>query len=371
MRYLFINVLAGSGSTGRLAAEKCRELMNQGHECLLAYGRGITGCEDIPTLRIGTKADYCLHAGMSRVLDNPGFGSRTATAEFLRRVREYDPDVIWLHNLHGYYIHIGLLFDYLRGCGKKIIWTLHDCWSFTGHCAYFDFVGCDRWKTGCHHCPQKHAYPASMLLDGSKRNFEKKKALFTGIPNMTLVVPSHWLERRVKESFLQEYSVEVVYNTVNTEVFKPAPSDFRQRHGLEDKKIVLGVANVWEERKGLKDFIALSGMLEDTYRIVLVGLSPEQRREVPDRILTLPRTASAGELAEIYTAADVYVNPSVEETFGMTALEAQCCGTPSVVYEDTACEEVAAEYGGIAVPRGPENLLRAIYQLVKEEEVEA
>ena len=210
-----------------------------------------------------------------------------------------------------------------------------------------------------------------MLLDGSKRNFEKKKALFTGIPNMTLVVPSHWLERRVKESFLQEYPVEVVYNTVNTEVFKPAPSDFRQRHGLEDKKIVLGVANVWEERKGLKDFIALSGMLEDTYRIVLVGLSPEQRREVPDRILTLPRTASAGELAEIYTAADVYVNPSAEETFGMTALEAQCCGTPSVVYEDTACEEVAAEYGGIAVPRGPENLLRAIYQLVKEEEVEA
>ena len=135
MKYLFINVLAGSASTGRLAAEKCRELMRQGHECLLAYGRGITGCEDIPTVQIGTRADYCLHAAMSRILDNPGFGSRRATAEFLRRVREYDPDVIWLHNLHGYYIHIGLLFDYLHGCGKKIIWTLHDCWSFTGHCA--------------------------------------------------------------------------------------------------------------------------------------------------------------------------------------------------------------------------------------------
>lgn len=368
MKYLFINVLAGSASTGRLVAEKCRELMKRGDECLLAYGRGITGCEDIPTVQIGSKADYCLHAAMSRVLDNQGFGSRRATRVFLDRVREYDPDVIWLHNLHGYYLNLELLFDYLRGCGKKIIWTLHDCWAFTGHCTYFDFVGCDRWKTGCYHCPQKRAYPASLLLDGSKRNYEKKKAFFTGIPNMTLLVPSHWLERRVQESFLREYPVEVVGNTVNTEIFKPTPSDFRERYGLEDKKIVLGVANIWEERKGLKDFVALSGMLKDPYRIVLVGLSPEQRRQVPERILTLPRTASAGELAQIYSAADVYVNPSVEETFGMTALEAHCCGTPSIVYEDTACEEVAAEYGGIAVPRGPENLLRAIQELLKEVE---
>lgn len=368
MKYLFINVLAGSASTGRLCAEKCRELMRQGDECLLAFGRGVTGCEDIPTLQIGTAVDYNLHAAMSRVLDNQGFGSRRATAEFLRRVREYDPDVIWLHNLHGYYLNLELLFDYLRGCGKKILWTLHDCWAFTGHCTYFDFVGCDRWKTGCHHCPQKKAYPTSLLLDGSKRNYGKKEALFTGIPNMTLLVPSHWLERRVQESFLREYPVEVVANTVNTGIFKPTPSDFRKRYGLENQRIILGVANIWEERKGLKDFVALSGMLEEPYRIVLVGLSPEQRRQVPERILTLPRTASAGELAQIYSAADVYVNPSVEETFGMTALEAHCCGTPSIVYEDTACEEIAAQYGGIAVPRGPENLLRAIQKLLKEVE---
>lgn len=138
--------------------------------------------------------------------------------------------MIWLHNVHGYYIHLGELFAYLRGCGKPIFWTLHDCWSFTGHCAYFDYVGCDRWKTGCHDCPQKHAYPASILLDNSRKNYEKKRALFTGIPNVTLIVPSHWLESRVKESFLKDYPVKVVYNTVNREIFKPTPGNFHGKN---------------------------------------------------------------------------------------------------------------------------------------------
>ena len=333
----------------------------------MAYGRHSNGTKMKP-VKIGNGWNVYEHVAESMLFDNNGLASRCATKSLIKKIEQVKPDIIHLHNIHGYYINYEILFGFLKDYDCPVVWTLHDCWSFTGHCAYFDYVGCDRWKTGCKHCPQKHAYPASLGLDGSKRNYERKKALFTGIPNLTLVVPSHWLERRVKESFLREYPVEVVYNTVNTEIFKPTPSDFRQRYGLEDKKIILGVANVWEERKGLKDFVALSGMLEEPYRIVLVGLSPEQRREVPERILTLPRTSSARELAEIYTAADVYVNPSVEETFGMTALEAQCCGTPSIVYEDTACEEVALAYGGTVVPRGPENLLRAIQTVRKEVE---
>lgn len=178
----------------------------------------------------------------SRLLDDSGFGSRPGDPRrFLAWVREYDPDVIWLHNVHGYYIHLGELFAYLRGCGKPIFWTLHDCWSFTGHCAYFDYVGCDRWKTGCHDCPQKRAYPASILLDNSRKNYEKKRALFTGIPNVTLIVPSHWLESRVKESFLKDYPVKVVYNTVNREIFKPTPGNFREKYGLENKIILLAL----------------------------------------------------------------------------------------------------------------------------------
>lgn len=297
---------------------------------------------------------------MNRIFDNHGFNSAAATRRFLKRVREYDPDVIWLHNIHGYYIHVGELFEYLRFSGKKIIWTLHDCWSFTGHCAYFDYVGCNKWKNGCEKCPQKKNYPASLVMDNSRENYESKRHYFTGIPNLTIQVPSQWLADRVNQSFLGEYPVEVVYNRVNREIFKPTASDFRQKHGLQDKIILLGVANIWEERKGLKDFETLASMLDSRYRIVLVGLTPEQSKNLPKSILCLPRTDNIRQLVEIYSAADWYVNPSVEETFGMTTLEALYCGTMPIVYEGTACEEIVHLYGGIAVPRGAENIRKAI-----------
>ncbi len=367
MKYLFINSVAGFGSTGRIAADKCRELMAQGHECTLAFGRICTNCEDVPTVQIGKAADYQLHALRSRLLDDTGFGSRGATRQFLKWVREYDPDVIWLHNLHGYYIHIGELFSYLRTCGKRILWTLHDCWAFTGHCAYFDYVQCEKWKTGCHHCPEKAAYPQSILLDSSRSNYEKKKALFTGIPNLTLTVPSRWLKSRVEQSFLGEYPVEVVYNQVNRSVFKPTAGDFRQKYGLEEKTVLLGVASVWDRRKGLEDFLELAKLLDGSFRIVLIGLSPEQIKTLPESILGLPRTNCVEELAQAYTAADVFVNPSVEETFGLTTLEAHCCGTPAVVYRDTACQEIAEQFGGIAVDRGAGQLYEAVLRLTKEE----
>lgn len=363
MKYLFINSVAGFGSTGRIAAEKCRELMEQGHSCVIAYGRQKANCEDIETWQIGTALDYRLHGAMNRVLDNHGFGSVSATKAFLNRVREYDPDVIWLHNIHGYYINIELLFSYLKTCGKKILWTLHDCWSFTGHCTHFDFVGCDQWKTHCSRCPQKGEYPASLLLDNSRKNFERKKALFTGIPELTLITPSYWLQNLVKQSFLGEYPVEVVYNPINREIFKPTPGTFRQEHNLEDKKIILGVASVWGERKGLEDFVKLAAMIGEEYRIVLVGLTPEQADKMPESVLALPRTDSLEQLAHIYTTADVYVSPSVEESFGMTPMEAMCCGTHAIVYKGTACEEIARKFGGTVVERGAEHILHAIQHL--------
>lgn len=367
MKYLFINTVAGYGSTGRIAAEKCRELMAQGHTCVLAYGRMNTGCGDIETVRIGSDWDVKRHALRSRLLDDSGFGSRRATVAFLKWVKEYDPDVIWLHNIHGYYLHIGELFTYLRTCGKKILWTLHDCWAFTGHCVYFDFIQCEKWKHGCHNCPQTHTYPGSFLLDRSRENYEKKRLLFTGIPNLSLTVPSHWLERRVQQSFLKAYPVEVIHNQVDRRVFKPSPGDFRVKYGLENKIILLGVASVWEERKGLKDFVALSKLLDDRFQIVLIGLNQKQLSALPDGILGLPRTDNVGQLVQAYSAADVFVCPSTEETFGMTVLEACCCGCKTVVYRDTACEEVAQMYGGIAVPRGAEYLRDAILKLTMEE----
>ena len=366
MKYLFINVVAGGGSTGRIAADACRELMAQGHECLLAYGRWKTNCDDVPTLRIGSDLDNKVNVLLNRLFDNSGFGTRGPTRRFLQQVREYDPDVIWLHNIHGYYLHVGLLFDYLRTCGKKVIWTLHDCWTLTGHCAYFDHVGCEKWKTQCFSCPEKGEYPACWGLDRSRQNYLRKKAAFTGIPNMTLTTPSHWLEKRVKAGILKEYPVEVIYNRVDESVFKPTPGDFRQKHHLEDKTILLGVANIWDKRKGLEDFLALEPLLDDSFRIVLVGLTPKQIEKMPKSILALPRTNNVQQLVEIYSAADLYISTSVDETFGMTVLEAKCCGTPSIVYEGTACEEVTELCGGTAVPRGADHLLQAIRNLTQE-----
>lgn len=361
MKYLFINSVAGVGSTGRIVAETCRNLQSQGHSCAIAYGREKANCDGIETVRIGTALDYKVHGVLNRITDRHGFYSWNATKKFLSWVRDYDPDVVWLHNIHGYYLHIGLLFDYLKESGVSVKWTLHDCWAFTGHCAYFDFARCDKWKTGCHHCPQKKEYPATLLFDGSRANYIDKKRLFTGLRDVQLYVPSQWLAHRVKQSFLKEYPVEVVYNTVNTDIFKPTPGNFRHAHGLEEKKIALGVASVWDRRKGLEDFVTLAGKLPDDWRIVLVGLTGEQARKMPANILCIPRSNSAQALAEIYTAADVFVNLSVEETFGMTTLEALKCGTKPIVYAGTACEEVVNEFGGCAVERGDwDGLLKAM-----------
>ena len=367
MKYLFINSVAGFGSTGRIAAETCRQLMKEGHQCVLAFGRNENEAEDVPSVRIGTEMDCKIHALHSRILDNSGFGSRTATKKFVDWVKNYDPYVIWLHNLHGYYLHLGELFSFLRTCGKEIRWTLHDCWAFTGHCAYFDYAKCNKWKTGCSHCPEKDSYPASLLLDNSRNNYLRKKKLFTGIPNVHLIVPSHWLKERVQQSFLKEYPVEVVYNVVDRNVFRPLAGDLRQRHGLEEKKILLGVASVWDRRKGLEDFIKLAGMLDDSYRCVLIGLSEQQKQTLPANMLGLGRTASVDELVQWYSTADVFVNPSTEETFGMTTLEAQYCGTKAIVYENTACQEIAEAFGGIAVPWGAEHLAEAVKRLTMEE----
>lgn len=362
MKYLFINSVAGYGSTGRIIADTCRELTAQGHECLIAYGRMENLCPDVPSIRIGSQAGVLLHVLRTRLLDDHGYGSWAATKAFLRKVKEYDPDVIWLHNIHGYYIHIGLLFDYLHSCGKEIRWTLHDCWAFTGHCFHFSSIGCDKWKTGCSHCPLTRTYPQSFLRDNSRRNFICKRQLFTGIPKLTLYTPSHWLEQRVKQSFLKNYPVKVVYNTVDKNAFRPTPSDFRERYGIGSRKMILGVSSRWYEQKGLPDFCRMAELLDDSYCIVMIGLTPAQMTQMPKNILCLPRTSNVEELAEAYTAADLYVTPSTEETFGMTVLEAACCGTRSIVYQDTACEEIVQSLGGKAVPRGVENIIKAIYQ---------
>ena len=371
MKVLMINSVCGTGSTGRLCAELAQEYERGGHVVKIAYGRDGYVPEHCRSyaVRIGSDLDVRLHGVLTRLTDRHGFGSASATRKFLRWADGFDPDVLWLHNLHGYYINIELLFRWIKSRPQmQVKWTLHDCWALTGHCAFFSRVGCERWKHHCGNCPQKREYPASLLLDGSRHNHEKKKKLFTGIRDLTLITPSYWLKELVEQSFLKEYPVEVVYHGIDRDIFRPMTSDFRLRHGLEEKRMLLGVASTWEKRKGLEDFLSLAAMLDDRYRIVLVGLRPDQMQQLPANVMALPRTNNPQELAEIYSSADLFLNPSREETFGMTTLEAIACGTKAVVYRDTACQEIAEAYGGIAVPQGEAHLYEAVCRHFEEAE---
>ena len=333
MRVLFINVQCGIGSHGKIAAAQAEEFERQGHEVKIAYGRD----PDIPekfrkyAVRIGSAVDVYFHALMTRLTDRNGFFSRGATKRFLSWAEEYSPDLLWLHNIHGYYINMEMLFTWIKSRpGMKVLWTLHDCWAFTGHCAYFTFAGCEKWRAHCEHCPQKSAYPAS-FVDCSYRNYEDKRRLFTGVKDMTLITPSQWLADLAAQSFLGEYPCEVRHNEIDRNIFRPVQGDFRERYGLAGKHIVLGVANRWEPRKGIKDFVRLSGLLDsERFKVVLVG---RKHDALPDSIIHIERTRNQQELAEIYTAADVLFNPTYEDNYPTVNLEAEACGTPVVTYD--------------------------------------
>lgn len=360
MKILMINVDCGTGSTGRICTDLAEALEKQGHEVRIAYGR-----DAIPqkyAIRIGNDFDVYSHILQARLFDRMGFGSKRATKKFIEWVKEYDPDVIHLHNIHGYYINIEVLFSYLKTCGKKIIWTLHDCWAFTGHCAFFDYVGCTKWKTGCEHCSQKTEYPARVGIDGSKRNYGVKKELFSGVHNLTIVTPSEWLAKLLKESFLAEYPVNVIHNGVDTSTFRPIESNIKERFGIgEDIKVILGVASVWDRRKGLEDFLKLSKLLNDKYKIVLIGLNKKQIEMLPNNILGIERTENIQELVAWYSAADVFVNPTYEDNYPTTNLEAIACGTPVITYDTGGSGESAELYGDITKEKTPESIVNALF----------
>ena len=367
MKALFINAVCGIRSTGRICTDLARKLETQGYEVKIAYSR-----ETVPeqyqkyAVRIGNKFDVYWHALMTRLFDDRGYWSRFATKKFLKWADEYNPDLLWLHNIHDYVINIDMLFDWIKSRpNMQVKWTQHDCWAFTGHCAHFTVSKCEQWKTHCSSCTERTRFPHDSLINRCSRNYECKKKAFCGVKNMQIVVVSHWLENLVKQSFLGEYPIEVCYNRIDERVFKPTPSNFREVNGLENKLIVLGVATSWSKNKGLDVFKYLSEQLPDEYSIVLVGLSEKQTKLFNGKrnVLCLPRTNSADELAQIYTAADVFANPSREETFGLTTLEAIRCGTKAIVYKDTACEEIANHYGGVVVEQSAEAVKEEILKM--------
>lgn len=361
MRILMINVVCGIRSTGRICTDLATALEAQGHEVKIAYGReGVPEQYKKYAVRIGNDWDVNLHGVKARLFDACGFGSIRATREFINWVKEYDPDVIHLHNIHGYYINIDILFDYLRSCGKRILWTLHDCWAFTGHAAYCEAAGCERWTDGCYNCPKTKDYPLS-CFDRSRNNWKRKKELFTGIPNMTLITPSYWLKQLVEKSFLKEYPVVVIHNGIDTNKFRPLDNVSIDKLNPDGKKVILGAAAKWDERKGLNDFIKLNGMINHSnYQIVVVGLTENQIRQLPLDMTGIAATDTVDDLVTLYNIATVFVNFTYEDNYPTTNLEAIACRTPVISYNTGGSGESSARYGRVIEKAGVEEALEII-----------
>lgn len=370
MKLLQINSTLGVGSTGRIVEDLGAFVVANVGESIVAFGRSARKSKS-KTLKIGSKLDQLNHLVQTRAFDTHGFHSKRATAKLLNQILEINPDVIHLHNLHGYYLNVELLFDFLKRYGKPVVWTLHDCWAFTGHCCYYERVGCDKWKTQCHTCPLSFLYPESIGLDNSKNNFIRKKASFQGLDNLTIVTVSTWLESQVKQSFLKEYPVQTIYNGIDMDVFKPKDQTYsKNKLGLSASKIILGVANEWSDGKGLRIFLEVAKFLDDDYQIVLIGLREKQIKSLPGNILGYQKTKNVEELVDFYDAADVFVSPSIAETFGMVVAEALACGTPCVVNDSSALPElVSPEVGEIVADLDPQKFLKSIQYIITQGKV--
>lgn len=343
LRYVQVNSFY-NGSTGTIMRQLHERLAEEGADSYVFWGRRHETVSDHEQC-CATKLGYLSHGLLTRLTDRMGFYSRHDTARLLKRLDEVDPDVVHLHNLHGYYVNVEMLFEWLARHRCQVRWTLHDCWAFTGHCSYFTMVKCEQWRSHCSYekpCPQLREYPRTVGRGACSRNFEDKRRVFTKLPadRMTLVAPSRWLADLVKESFLSKYPVEVRHNTIDKSVFKPTPSDFRERYGIGERFMILGVASPWTERKGLGDFVCLHDELDPAkYAIVLVGLDDKQLEALPEGVIGIKRTESREELAAIYTAADVFFNPTREDNYPTVNLEAEACGTPVVTYDTGGCAE--------------------------------
>lgn len=367
MKVLQINTIVNSGSTGRMAEGIGKLLIARGHRSYIAFGYGNRSSASY-SIRIGNKWDQKLHGLRTRLLDRHGFGSRKATIRLIREIDRIDPDIIHLHNIHGYYLNIKELFNFLKASGKPVVWTLHDCWPFTGHCAHFERVNCYKWKRLCFSCPLTTRYPASWGWDNSKKNYRDKRELFNGVRSLRIVTPSQWLAGHLKESFLKDYPTQVISNGVDLELFRTREDgdSIKKRFKAIGKKFVLGVANIWPQSKGLADFFGLSNKLSPGEVILLVGLSKKQLQELPPNMVGILRTESMKDLVSLYSAADVFVNPTYADSFPSTHLEALACGTPVVTYKTGGGSEAIDGFTGRVVGRGDiEGLDSAVKEILR------
>ena len=359
-------------STGRIMQEIGELARTHGWETYIAYSKGRDGVQpnDAKLIPVGNKWDVAWHGVMTRLFDRHGLASDNATRAFIEEIRRIQPDIIHIHNIHGYFLNYRILFDYLAKANIPVIWTVHDCWLYTGHCYYYSYAGCNQWKSQCEHCPQRRDFPASWWIDRSKQNFLDKKEAFASMPKelLTIVPVSEWIHGEMKQSFLKDYSFQVIHNGINLENFRIYPTEeVKKQYGLEGRRIILGVASIWMEEKGWNDFMQLSELLNPEEVIVLVGVKEEQKKGLPKNIVPISRTENLRQLAELYAAAEAFVNPTWQDNYPTVNLEAIACGTPVVTYRTGGSIEVITSDTGMIVEQGDINgLMEAVRYIEKQ-----
>jgi glycosyltransferase involved in cell wall biosynthesis len=359
-KLLQINTTVGWNSTGRIAEGIGEAAVASGWESYIAYGRRMPAQVPVDAssqlIKVGSKVDQAIHLAATRLADKHGLMSATATKQLIRQIDKIAPDIVQLHNIHGYYLNYPLLFDYLAKIKVPVVWTMHDFWPVTGHCAFPATSGCCKWTDGCHDCPQLGSYPKS-LSDRSSQNYALKRDIFNSIDNLSIVAVSQGVREQLSKSFLSSKQIVVIYNGVDINpVLSPKSSK---------RPLVLGVASVWEQRKGLDDIVALRPLLPKHYRIIVAGLSSRQIRQLPDGVEGLPRISSYDELGRLYSSASVLVSPSRAENLCTVNLEAQSYGTPVASYADGTMGETISENTGLLVPTGDiPALADAVQQIV-------
>ena len=349
--------------------------MEAGWDNYIAYSRGRDGVRPCQSklIPVGSTLSVAWHGLVTRFFDMHGLGSKLATRRFVREIDRLQPDVIHIHNIHGYFLNYKVLFDYLSKADIPVVWTVHDCWLYTGHCYHYASIGCDKWKKQCERCPQKTAFPASVFLDRSKQNFKDKKQAFTSLKNLTIVTVSEWMKGEMSHSFLKDCHYQVIHNGIDLDVFDVQPDDkaVREKYGLGDKKIILGLASIWSKEKGWDDFVRMSEMLNEDEVIVMVGVSEEQQKRLPKNIVAIRRTENVRQLAELYSAAFAFVNPTWQDNYPTVNLEAIACGTPVVTYRTGGSVEVITEDTGRIVEQGDvAGLLEAVREIAEKGKVQ-
>lgn len=329
------------GSTGNIAINICKSAERSGiRSFLLVPCFKKNDSKDNHVISFGSSVMRAIAWNLERWIgyhDVLCFHNSRSLISFLKKTK---PRIVHLHNLHDSFLNLPSVFSFFKKNKIKLIWTLHDCWSFTGRCPYFTALKCQQWENGCQKCLYpKNKYPTTKI-DKAKAMWKLKKKWFSCLPNLTIVSPSNWLSELVQKSFLNHYPIRVINNGIDLDVFKPTESFFRQKYNLVNKNIVLGVAFEWGVRKGLDVFIELSHRLGDEYQIILVGTNDIIDETLPENIISIHSTKNQLELAEIYSAADLFINPTREDNFPTVNIESLACGTPVLTFKTGGSIEI-------------------------------